>query len=58
MQWYLPEGDSPRELSPRARFVTAQLAHGSYQVDFELLADILLERLYDEIPDCEKLLKE
>ena len=36
-----------RELSTHARLLRCQLADGTFEIDFERLADVLLERISD-----------
>lgn len=54
MHWYPREGNSQNGLSAHAQGVMGRLADGTFEIDFERLADILIERLGDEIPDCER----
>ena len=43
------------ELSPLARAILGKLVDGTFEIDYERLADTILEQLHDGIPDCRKL---
>lgn len=53
MHWYPPEGNTLEGLSPHAHLVVARLAAGTFEIDFECLADALAERLKGDLTDRE-----